>query len=316
MFLLRFYNRNDFMKVVQLIHNPTAGDEAHRKEKLVEEIEAAGYSCRYSSTKDKEWKDLEEGVDLLVIAGGDGTVRKVVKQVLKNNSLSKNVPLSVLALGTANNIAKTFNLTGETEKLVQAWKNDRLKKVDIGKVENVPDVDFFLEGFGFGIFPMLMKKMKNREVAYNSPEEELEGALKTLHEILLSYEPRHCQLEVDGTDHSGMFYMVEVMNIRSIGPNMLLAPTADPGDGELEVVLVPEAHKEKFSSFLIHRLTDSEEVFQFHTLKGKKIRIRWNGTRLHADDKMLKLEKETEVCIEIKEGALQFLVPADESANG
>jgi diacylglycerol kinase family enzyme len=60
---------------------------------------------------------------------------------------------------------------------------------------------------------------------YDTPE----GALKKLHEILSSYKPRQCHLEIDGTDHSGKFYMVEVMNIHSIGPNVALAPFADRG---------------------------------------------------------------------------------------
>ena len=80
-----------------------------------------------------------------------------------------------------------------------------MKKVDIGVVENVPEIEFFLEGFGFGIFPYLMKEMKKEEKEYPSPEEELKAALKKLHKILLSYEPRQCHLEVDGTDHSGKF---------------------------------------------------------------------------------------------------------------
>lgn len=303
------------MQLVHLLHNPSAGDEAHSKEHLITQIEAAGFRCRYNSTKAPGWKDLDDEAGLYAVAGGDGTVRKAVRQLLKKGKGAGDIPLAVLALGTANNIAKTFHLTSETEKEVQRWKEGKTKKVDVGKVENVPGVDFFLEGFGFGIFPMLMKEMKKKDEVYPTPAEELEAALKTLHGILLKYKPRQCQLEIDGTDHSGMFYMVEVMNIRSIGPNMVLAPLADPGDGEFEVVLVPEAHKEKFSEYLLHKLTAGEDPYQFHTLKGKDIRIRWNGTRLHADDKMLKLSKEIEVCIQVKEGALQFIVPTDEATN-
>ncbi len=299
-----------------MIHNPTAGDEAHSKEALMEEIRVAGFDCRYASTKVKGWKEIEEDTELIAIAGGDGTVRKVVRQVLKQKALAKNLLLGVLPLGTANNIGKTFNVSSDTGKTIQSWKEAKIKKVDIGLVENVPDVSFFLEGFGFGLFPYLMKTMKEKAEVYDSPEEELKGALKVLHNILLSYKPRYCKLEIDGTDHSGMFYMVEVMNIRSIGPNMVLAPLADPGDGELEVVLVPEANKEKFAEFLLHKLTEGEDAYQFHTLKGKNISIRWDGTRIHADDKMLKLPKETDVRITVKEGALQFIVPADEPANG
>jgi diacylglycerol kinase (ATP) len=294
------------MKLIKLVHNPTAGDEEHDKEHLVRQIEAQGFECRYSSTKDDSWKDIEADVDLVAIAGGDGTVRKVVKRLLKENK--EQLPIAILALGTANNIAKTFDISSDTRATVEQWHQATEGSVDIGLVENVPDVSFFLEGLGFGVFPYLMKQMKKEKESFASPEEELRAALKKLHEILLNYEPRQCVLEVDGTDHSGKFYMVEVMNIKSIGPNVSLAPSANPCDGELEVVLVPESQKEKFARFLLQQLTDNDEGYQFHTLKGKKISIKWDGTRIHADDKMLTLKEPTTINIKVMEGALKFLL--------
>jgi diacylglycerol kinase (ATP) len=302
------------MQTIKLIHNPTAGDEEHKEEKLMKQIENAGFVCRYSSTKKEGWKEIEDDVDMIAVAGGDGTVRKVIKQLLKRNGQQKHLPIGLLALGTANNIAKTFDVNKDTEDVISSWKNGKIKKVDIGLVKNVPGLEFFFEGFGFGIFPYLMKAMKEAGEEYDSPEEELKAALKKTHELLQSYEPRQCHLEVDGTDHSGKFFMVEVMNIRSIGPNVELAPMADPGDGEFEVVLIPEAHKEKFGEYILKKIDNSKEVYHFHTLKGKKIAIRWDGTRVHGDDEMLKIEKGTEVVVELKESVLHFLVP-NEPAN-
>lgn len=298
------------MQTVQLIHNPAAGDEEHDKQTLTAQINAAGFDCRYSSTKEKGWKTIAKDAKLIAVAGGDGTVRKVVKQLFRQ-SLT-HLPVAVLGLGTANNIAKAFGAYGDTASVIGRWKGATAKKVDIGLVQNVPGIAFFLEGFGFGIFPYLMKEMDKAGEEYASPEEELKAAVKRLHKILMEYTPRQCSLQVDGTDHSGKFFMVEVMNIRSIGPNMVLAPMADAGDGELDVVLVPEAHKEKFSDFLLHKLGGGDDSYQFHTLKAKNITIRWDGTRLHADDEMLKLPKQIEVKIAVQEGALQFLVPQDE----
>ena len=141
------------MEVVQLIHNPSAGDEEHGQEELVAQIKAAGFDCRYSSTKKDNWKENINGeAKLIAIAGGDGTVRKVVKQVLKKEAVAKNTLLSVLAMGTANNIAKTMNAEGEASRIIQAWKEVRPRKIDIGEVENVADESFFLEGIGFGLF--------------------------------------------------------------------------------------------------------------------------------------------------------------------
>ncbi len=303
------------MQVVKLIHNPTAGDEEHSKEALVEQIEKAGFECRYASTKKDNWKEIEDDVELVVAAGGDGTVRKVIRQVLKQKG-DRTLPVAVLALGTANNIAKTFDINKDSKQVIQSWKNGQIKNVDVGVVENVPGVDFFLEGFGFGLFPHLMKEMKECEGQFATPEEELKFALKKMHELVLSFEPRHCQLEIDGTDHSGNFLLVEVMNMKSIGPNMVLSPFADPGDGELDVILVPEAHKAKFAEFISHKLNNGEDTYQFHTLKAKKLSVSWDGKRVHADDKLLKLPKATKVEIRIRERAIHFLNAGNGATNG
>lgn len=296
------------MKIVKLVHNPTAGDEEHDKEELIELIENAGFECRYSSTKKDGWKTIEDDVDIIAIAGGDGTVRKVVKMVLDRKVLDHPVQLGVLPLGTANNISKTLFPERSAKKLVKCWRKGKIKRLDIGRICNLKEADFFLEGFGYGIFPYLMMEMKKAEEEFNSPEEELQGALQKMHEIVQTYEPHACKLEIDGTDHSGKFLLVEVMNIRSIGPNIVLSPDADPGDGEMEVVLVPEAHKEKFAAYIKHRLDGGEDPYHFHTLKGKNIRITWEGTHVHVDDELLKIEKEKSVEIQVKEAVLDFLI--------
>ena len=107
--------------------------------------------------------------------------------------------------------------------------------------------------------------------------------------------------------------MVEVMNIRSIGPNMVLAPAADPGDGEFEIVLVPEAHKEKFAEFILQDLIGGDDTYHFHTLKGKNISIQWDGVRVHADDQMLKLPKQAAIDISLKPGVVEFFVMPEEN---
>ncbi|HEY1021967.1 MAG TPA: diacylglycerol kinase family protein [Flavisolibacter sp.] len=296
------------MKVVKLVHNPGAGDEEHGKRELVDLIEKAGFECRYSSTKKDGWKELDDDVDIIAIAGGDGTVRKVVKLVLGRKLLDRDLRLGVLPLGTANNIGKTLYPEINTKKIIKSWEKEKVKKLDIGRIRNLKEADFFLEGFGYGIFPYLMQEMKAAGEEYSSPEEELRGALKKMQKIIQSYEPHNCKLEVDDTDHSGKFLLVEVMNIQSIGPNIVLSPMADPGDGEMEVVMVPEAHKEKFAAYIEHRLGGGEDSYHFHTLKGKSINITWEGTHVHVDDELLKIEKEKPVGIQVKEGVLDFLV--------
>lgn len=300
------------MKTIKLVHNPSAGDENYSEEKLVKWIEEAGYQCRYSSTKKDNWKELDDDLDLVVIAGGDGTVRKVVKQMLRRSVLDKELPLALLPLGTANNIANTLGIKGELKDLIGQWKKAKRKPIDVGGLYNIADADFFLESFGYGIFPYLMQVMKKREEEFGSAQLELKGALKKLREIILDYESRECRLEVDGTDHSGKFILAEIMNTKSIGPNLKLAPLNDPGDGELEVVLVSEKQKDKFANYIGHLIQDGQETFQFHTLQGKNIHMSWQGSHVHIDDKVVKLKENQNVLVEIKPGVLCFLIPPAE----
>ncbi|MCW3110849.1 MAG: sphingosine/diacylglycerol kinaselike enzyme [Segetibacter sp.] len=298
------------MKVAKLLHNPKAGDEDHGKEELVSQIKAAGFECRYSSTKGWNWDEFEEDIDFVIVAGGDGTVRKITKELLDRKILDKTFPIALLPLGTANNISKTLQIEGKTEDIIQSWHNEKIKKYDVGRIYNVEGTSFFLESFGYGLFPYLMQEMEKVDKAStDTPEKSIQAALKELYKITLSYTPKDCKLTIDGIDHSGRFLLAEVMNIRSIGPNLFLSPNGDPGDGEMEVVLLPEKDKEKFAAYIAGKINSSEENYDFKIIKAKEVQISWNGTHVHADDEVIKIEDKTEVSIQVKPGLLEFMVP-------
>ena len=298
------------MKVVKVIHNPTAGNEEFKKSELISKIERGGFICKYSSRKKRGWKNLESSIDFLVAAGGDGTIRSVVKMLLGRKAGQKTWPIALLPLGTANNIAKTLGISGETQEIIESWQHAKIWKLDIGRIHNLNDGTFFLEGMGFGVLPYLFSEMKKQfDPSDGDRDIEINTALALLHQIVLSYEPRHCELQVDGTNHSGKFLMAEVMNIRSIGPGLMLAPDADPADGEFEIVLLPEKYKDHFATYLTKKIAGDEEEYRYDTLKGKNIRIIWDGTHVHVDGKVLKMTESTELLIELKENAVEFLVP-------
>ena len=106
---------------------------------------------------------------------------------------------------------------------------------------------------------------------------------------------------MEGTDYSGKFILAEVMNTRSIGPNLSIAPAADPGDGDFEVVIFSEKQKEEFAAYVSGKINGVEGFNSFPTLKGKEIKICWEGTHVHIDDKIVKLEKGKKVNITMKD---------------
>jgi diacylglycerol kinase (ATP) len=298
------------MKRCKLFHNPGAGDEDHSKKELLSMIESKGFVCSYASVKEKGWEQIEPGVEFLVIAGGDGTVRRVANMLMKRKLVEGNPPLALLPLGTANNVAAALDLSQDTETLIKSWHKNKRKKFDIGRIYGCKDSDFFLESFGYGLFPYLIKEMqKNKPKPGQTPEEGMQASLKKLHELIDIYKPRRCNLEVDGVDHSGNYFLAEVLNTKSIGPNLFLAPNSDPGDGQFDVIVVKEKDKEEFAEYVQQKINGKEGNFPFESIKGKLIVMSWDGTHVHADDEVVEIQKKSEIGIEMRPGLLEFLIP-------
>lgn len=302
------------MPTVKLLHNPTAGDENHSGKQLKKALEAAGYTVQYGTTKKAGWEKMGPEIDLVVAAGGDGTIRKVAEVLLKRSAMERRVPLAPISLGTANNIGNTLNTVGDAEEVIAGWADVMPRKFDVGLIHDLPETQFFLECFGGGVFPCLMRdklqKEKDRELA-EQPEERKAAALARLYQIVESYEAVSAEISVDGIHVTGKFLLAEVMNIRSMGPNLLLAPLADPGDGLFEVVLVPESHRALLCAYLQEKQRHPEFQPLFTTIKGRDIHIRWDGPDVHVDDSPLKLSKGINARVNLQQGALDFLYPAE-----
>lgn len=300
------------MKFIKLFHNPTAGEGDHSKDNLIKQIEKAGYDCSYSSTKKADFEEsIPEDTDIIVLAGGDGTVRKLAAHLLEKPLREKSGPIGLLPAGTANNIARTLGIKGTPDEVIERWGDGNTQTFDIGRVTGIGKGTFLLEALGFGVFPKLMKEMKERKdkEKFDDPEAELEDALKRLHDIVMDYKTRECSIQVDDKVYTGKYLMVEIMNIQSLGPNLNLAPDADPGDGELEVILIPESQREELANYVKRRMKRGrDEPFFYKAIKAKKIKVAWQGHLVHVDDELEKIDKFEEITIDVVQGVLDFLV--------
>ncbi|BAV06049.1 Diacylglycerol kinase family enzyme [Filimonas lacunae] len=300
------------MKTVEILHNPNAGEEEHTQKQLVKSIKAAGFKCRYLSTKTDDWKDAGKDAAFYIIAGGDGTIRKVAKSI--NCNETPNLPIAILPLGTANNIAQTMGLMQSTEAIINSWHTYHIKQVDTGTVTGYTKPLFFLEGFGYGIFPKLMQQMEPFDKVIDGAEERMQKALELLYSLILAAPAVDYTITIDNKDYSGKYLMAEVMNIQSIGPNLHLAPHADPGDGYLDVILITENQRGTLLAYVDQlRNNATDAVFSLHALAAQQVQISSSELYLHADDKLLIAEQPLTLDITLSESKLQFLItPATE----
>ena len=132
-----------------------------------------------------------------------------------------------------------------------------------------------------------------------------------LHDLVLEAPLKRCDLHINEKDYSGEFLLVEVMNIRSIGPNLHLAPDADPGDGKFDIVFITKDQREALASYVEKKIRGEEVPFDFPIIRAEKVAIYWHGKHAHVDDEYCKIEVASEIKIELREGLLEFLVPAD-----
>lgn len=294
------------MKFAKLLHNPGAGDAEHSAESLLTEIESAGYECSYDADKKiKDQKIKPHKLDLVILAGGDGTIRKVADQLIHEN-----LPIGLLPMGTANNIAKTLGIEGEPSAIISGWTEKNIKNFDVGHLSGIEDYPIFLEGFGYGVFPELMDVIKKQKIEFEGEtSEKIKSAVELLHDIVEGFEAFECQVKIEGEDYSGKFLMVEVMNIRSIGPNLHIAPMADPGDGVFEVVMIPESKRKEFAQYLTTKLEDSDRPAFFNTIRTKSLKISCDCKLAHVDDQRVKIDSDKDVYINLQESALKFLIP-------
>ena len=208
---------------VTLIHNEEAGEDEHPSiDELLALIRGAGHGVRYQSSGGDAWqRALEEDPgDLVAVVGGDGTVGTVARSLVGGR-----VPIAVLPLGTANNIATTLGLIDTPiEKLIAGWSAAKRIEFDAGLVRGPWGTTHFIEGIGVGVLALAISRPDPREDAALAHLADRHGSLPTslrwLREQLPSYPAKELQVTLDGQDLSGDYIMLQVMNIQHIGPSL------------------------------------------------------------------------------------------------
>ncbi|PSN11435.1 hypothetical protein C7293_24295 [filamentous cyanobacterium CCT1] len=300
---------------VTLIHNSKAGDDNQpSKDVLVSLMERSGYAVNYQSAKDDNWEAaLENPGDLVVAAGGDGTVGKVAKRLV-----GQQIPMAVLPLGTANNIAKTLGLMDNSlEQLIAGWANAPRIKVDSAIATGAWGTTHVIESLGMGLFAQTMSKAEDSDNLEQLPtaKDELTTVLDLLKQQVSHCPARSLALSLDGHDLSGRYILLEVMNIQYVGPNLHLAPNNDLNDGLLTVVLVQEGEQDKISHYLTDCLAGHCDLAPFTRYQGRHLQIQGEDFGIHVDDMILTSDSLAipgdSIVVDVKAApqSLEFLLP-------
>jgi diacylglycerol kinase (ATP) len=294
---------------ITIIHNPTAGEADLSAKILCAELRAAGHEPVHVCTKHDDWKAaLQDPGDAVLAAGGDGTVAKVARRLV-----GRGIPLAVLPLGTANNIAAALGSGDDWRALIHGLAGAEPRACDIGVAEGPWGERLFLEGVCFGLFPEMLVTIGD-----GSPEVasvfgarvELLRDLGRLRDQLAVTKPTRCSIEAEARTVEADALLLAVMNFPSLGPRVRLAPGAQIDDGLLHVVLAGEHHRAELDRYLHRRCEGQEVELRLDRLTARRLRIRWAAPFANVDDKLWKGTKRGIVAdLSVKPGALHVLVP-------
>ena len=291
-----------------LCHNPTAGAKGTDKEALLAATKLADIDVRetVSVKSDELAAVLKKSADLVIAAGGDGTIGKVLVAMP-----DRKVPVALLPLGTANNAARSLNIAGTPQELVETWRIDNTHPIDIGSVKGPWGTTLFLEAFGIGAIPKMLRlaaKGKKPEGAEN-----LRKGRELLQKVLKDAEPIDVDITIDGKALRGDFLGVEVLNIPFTGPALPLGRKAEVADGKLDVVCFEASRRKELIAWLDAPLDSAPPVI---CRKAGKVRLTWSDAPNRIDDQAFdNADKKQIADIECEAEQVRILVPVKHPAQ-
>lgn len=232
------------LKKARLIYNPSSGREIVRRRlpDILDLMESAGYetSCHATKGKDDATKEaaraVSRGYDLIVAAGGDGTIYEVVNGMAGQKARPS---LGIIPCGTTNDLARAIGIPKSISRSCEVIKQGKKKRIDLGRIND----RYFINIAGGGSLtnltyevPSKLKTMMGQIAYYVKGLEKL----PSLHPIRVKMENRKEVL----LDEEIMIFLVA--NSHSVGGFEKLAPNADLSDGKLDVIVVKKANIAEF----------------------------------------------------------------------
>ncbi|QSX04951.1 YegS/Rv2252/BmrU family lipid kinase [Sedimentibacter sp. zth1] len=238
------------MKRYKVIYNPTSGKEeaaikAFQMSRVImesEDIEFTFYATKCKNdamTKAKE--ACNEGYDMIISCGGDGTVHEVVNGIMQSENKTK---LAIMASGTVNDFAEQLKIPRTYDKFAAMVKNAKSKKVDIGKINDEYFVNVVCGG-SFTNIPHTVtieeKTLFGRYAYYFHALFELPEQLNKTYKIKYTVDEKVFEM------NSHLFI---INNTLGAGGFKYLCPDAKVDDGLLDLVIFEKAtHAELIQIF-------------------------------------------------------------------
>jgi len=217
-----------------LFYNPKSGNESFAS--YLDDVIAAFQNKGYSVFVHRIGDDLAleqfvsyiqwEHVHKIMIAGGDGTIHKMINYLM-SKSIDK--PIAIFPVGTANDFSKMFDIPSNINDMIAIALSDHYLTCDLGKVNDT----YFVNVASFGnlveVGHRVNHQLKNTlgVLAYYIKGIEELPKLKTV----------NIKFVTEKTTFEGEIFFALIMNGKSAGGFRKLSPLSDVQDGLFDILI-------------------------------------------------------------------------------
>lgn len=225
----------------RLIYNPTSGKELLKKNlpDILTILEEAGYEASAYATTPEPFSAQKEatraalaGFDLVVAAGGDGTINQVINGIAPLENRPK---VGIIPGGTTNDYARALKIP--RDNVIEAAKvmlKKQTLKIDIGKA----DKQYFINiGAGGYLTELTYEVPSQLKSIFGYLAYLVKGA-----EMLPRIKPINMKLTYDDGEYNGKASMFFLGLTNSVGGFETIAPDAQLDDGKFSLIVVKTAN--------------------------------------------------------------------------
>lgn len=161
--------------------------------------------------------------DIVIAAGGDGTLNETAAAII-----NKNIYLGIIPLGSGNGFARHLKIPMNPVKALEKVLNGRPREIDVGYFNNRPFIN--MAGIGFdGYVSGLFAGSRQRGIKTYA---------RCVLQALKSFVPGKYDIEVDGERFTHEAYLIAFANSKQYGNNFFIAPYGSLVDGVIDITVI------------------------------------------------------------------------------
>lgn len=214
-----------------LVINPVAGTrskkgvEAYVKARLDEaqialttlETTAGGDAARFAA------QAAREGYEMVISAGGDGTVNEIAGALSHTDTA-----LGILPLGSGNGLARSLNIPQDVGEAMKIISDGNLLRADRGLANGNPFYCTFGIGFDAAVSEKFARTKRRGKMTY----------IRNVIQEFLKYQSQPYAISIGGQVVTEQAFLVAVCNAPQYGNNAYIAPQAKLDDGLLDITVI------------------------------------------------------------------------------